>query len=306
MDNKIPDGVWPTMITPFTEDNEIDYKALEQVIDWYIASGVNGLFAVCQSSEMFYLSLEERVSLARFVVEKSAGRVPVIASGHVSDSLEDQIEEITRISETGIDAFVLVSNRLAAQEEDDEIWKQRTSEILERVPAIPFGIYECPYPYKRLLSPELLKWCADTGRFLFLKDTCCNLEQLRDKIEAVRDSSLKVFNANSATLLESLKLGAAGFSGVMANFHPELYVWLTSNWRTSPDQATRTQWIATLGALIELQYYPINAKYSMQLAGLPVGLHTRVKSADNFLPHQRLEVEQLYQAVQHFSKQVYS
>ncbi len=46
------------------------------VIEWYIAHGSGALFAVCQSSEMMFLSLEERVALGRFVVEKAAGRLP--------------------------------------------------------------------------------------------------------------------------------------------------------------------------------------------------------------------------------------
>ena len=84
MNNDFPGGVWPVMLTPFTKENEVDYDALGQLVEWYIANGVSGLFAVCQSSEMFFLSLEERVGIARFVKEKANGRVPVIASGHIS------------------------------------------------------------------------------------------------------------------------------------------------------------------------------------------------------------------------------
>lgn len=62
----IPDGVWLTMITPFTAQNTIDYGGLTQMIEWYLQNQVDGLLAVCQSSEMFYLSLNERIELARF------------------------------------------------------------------------------------------------------------------------------------------------------------------------------------------------------------------------------------------------
>ncbi|WMT39712.1 dihydrodipicolinate synthase family protein [Paenibacillus sp. D2_2] len=96
----IRNGVFPTMITPFNEKKEIDYTALREYVEWLIGHGVQGLFAVCQSSEMFALSLEERVQLAKFVTEKAAGRVQVIASGHISDTNSDQIEEIRRISST--------------------------------------------------------------------------------------------------------------------------------------------------------------------------------------------------------------
>ena len=77
-------GVWPVMLTPFDAKGEIDWASLERLVDWYIDSGVHGLFAACQSSEMFYLSDEETQALTRFIVEKADGRVPVVASGHTA------------------------------------------------------------------------------------------------------------------------------------------------------------------------------------------------------------------------------
>ena len=73
--------MYPTMITPFKKDLTIDYDALESLVEWYIDNGVDGLFAVCQSSAMFELSLKERVALARAVVQITDCRVPVVASG---------------------------------------------------------------------------------------------------------------------------------------------------------------------------------------------------------------------------------
>ena len=98
------------MITAFTPDNKLDFKANAAITDWLIKKGAYGLFAVCQSSEMFYLSLQEKIDLAKCVLDAAAGRVPVIASGHTSDQIEEQIEELGRISETGVDAVVMVSN----------------------------------------------------------------------------------------------------------------------------------------------------------------------------------------------------
>ena len=45
----IQPGVWPVMITPFTEDNKPDFKAIEGLCNWYIKKGCTGIFAVCQS-----------------------------------------------------------------------------------------------------------------------------------------------------------------------------------------------------------------------------------------------------------------
>ncbi len=282
------------MITPFTDDNRIDYDGVAALIDWYAARGVDGIFAVCQSSEMFYLSLRERVELTRFIVREARGRLPVIASGHVSEAYADQVEELGAIAAQGPEAVVLVSNRLARRSEPDAVWQQNATQLLADLPGVTFGVYECPAPYKRLMSPALLAWCAQSGRFAFLKDTCCNIELIRQRVATVAGTPLKIFNANSATLLASLRAGCAGFSGVMLNFHPELYGWLCRNWQQQPAEAERLQAFATVASLIELQLYPTNAKYHMRIDGVPIGCATRSKDASTFDVLKKTEVEHLY------------
>ncbi|WP_206098589.1 dihydrodipicolinate synthase family protein [Paenibacillus montanisoli] len=296
-------GVWPTMVTPFTSDDRIDYSGLEKLVNWYMERGVHGLFAVCQSSEMFYLTLEERAALASFVKRTAAGRAPVIASGHISESFEDQVRELNRMAETGIDALVLITNRIAGQDESDDIWIERLEKLLRQLPEeITLGLYECPYPYKRLLSPRTIKWCADQGRFRFLKDTSCDIEDIRIKLETVKGSGLQIYNANSATLLETLKLGAVGYSGVMANFHPELYVWLLENWKESVGEAVRLSDFLSLSSLIEKQLYPANAKYHLMLEGILTNVSCRILQGQSLTATNRLEVEQLRRLGDEYSK----
>lgn len=291
-DNHFPGGVWPVMLAPFTEDNKIDYIALGELVEWYLQNGASGLFAVCQSTEMFRLTLEERVNYARFVKEKAAGRVPVIASGHISDSFEDQVEEIKAIAETGVDATILITNRLASQEESDEVWMAALDRLLDALPQdIKLGFYECPYPYKRLLSVPMIRKCAQTGRFYFLKDTCCDIEQIKDKLAAIEGTNMKLYNANTATLLESLLLGATGYSGVMANMQCSLYTKLCENPTDSTMPALSD--MLTICALIERQVYPVNAKYYLQLEGLPITTVTRTKDAKELNDTAKKEVQML-------------
>ena len=99
MEKQFQNGMWPVMLTPLQQNGDVDYPALEELINWYIKEGSAGLFAVCQSSEMFYLSKEEREELTRFIKKISNGRVPVISSGHISYSLHDQIQELNGIAE---------------------------------------------------------------------------------------------------------------------------------------------------------------------------------------------------------------
>lgn len=239
MKNAIPNGIYPTMITPFTKDNKIDYAAVEALINWYAEKKVDGIFAICQSSEIFFLSFEERLELLHFVMRHTPKNISVVASGHVADDLDTQIEQAKAFIQEGIDAYVFISNRFAAEDEDDSVFLKNIDRAVKAVGDINFGIYECPYPYKRVMTPAVLKKLAESGRFTFLKDTCCDPGMINEKLRAVDGMGLKIFNANSASLLETLKTGCAGFSGVMANFHPEIYSWLCKNFEKEPEKAKK-------------------------------------------------------------------
>lgn len=290
------EGLWPVMITPFTDEGEIDFASLERLIDWYERHGATGLFATCQSSEIFHLSLREREALVSFV--KSHAHVPVIASGHISESLTDQAEELTRMRRAGADALILITNRLAAPHEGSQAFMSRLRQLMKLLPQdAPLGFYECPYPYKRLIALDELKWCADSGRFLFMKDTCCDAQLIATRIGAIKGSPLRLFNANTTTFLSSLQAGAAGFSGVMLNFHPELYGWIMRHWQDQPETAERVQDFLTMFSLIERQAYPVNAKYHLaHLEGVLGSIHTRTKSQEIMTDTFRLEVRQMADA----------
>lgn len=303
MTKEFPNGVYPVMLTPFTENNEVDYEALGKLIDWYIEKGVNGLFADCQSSEMFFLSLEERVKIGEFVKKHADGRVPVVTSGHISDSLEDQAKELTAIAGTEADAVILLTNRLAKENESDEVWLENLKKLLEMIPKdVPLGFYECPYPYKRIISPELLKWCADTGRFYFIKDTSCDIENMKAKLEVIKGTNLKLFNANTSILLETLELGASGYSGVMANFHPELYVKLCNIYKENPSKARKIADFLTVASLIERQVYPVNAKFYQKSIGNFNSIMTRTRDIKELNATGILEIQQFIRFNEEFEK----
>lgn len=301
----IANGVWPVMITPFTKENKIDYEAVLRIIEWYDNMGVAGIFAVCQSSEMFFLSREERLQLARFVISNAPKHMEVIVSGHVAEKVDDQIREAREMLELGADSYVFIANQFAKEGEDDGVAQRKIEYLINRVEGNAFGIYECPVPYKRVLSPELLRWCADTGKFAFLKDTCCDLGQLQAKCEAVAGTPLKIFNANSATLLESLRMGCAGYSGVMANFHPDLYVWLCQNFEKEPERAEEMLPFLGAASIVECQIYPVNAKYHMRLEGIKMELTTRTKDAALLTSSKKMEIEQFYKVTQMFRRYFY-
>ncbi|MBQ3603568.1 MAG: dihydrodipicolinate synthase family protein [Clostridia bacterium] len=304
MIKSIPNGVFPTMITPYTADNKIDYNAVEQLIDWYCKKGVDGIFAICQSSEIFFLSFEERLELLKFIVERAPKNVSIVASGHTADDIGTQLEQAKAFVDVGIDGYVFISNRLAKKDEDDSIFLRNVDVFMNEITDVAFGIYECPYPYKRLMTPETLGELARTGRFTFLKDTCCNPAQIQAKLDAVKGTGLKIYNANSATLLETLRMGCAGFSGVMANFHPELYAWLCKNFEKEPEKAEMVQDVVGFFSVAECQVYPINAKYYLGLEGIDMGYTSRSRSMDDFFVGRKYEIEQMHRVTQRVKEQL--
>lgn len=262
-------GVFPTMITPYKKDGKVDYQGVETLVEWYWKKGCDGIFAVCQSSEIFFLTKEERVRIGKTVVEKAKAlaaqdksRKPmkIVVSGHVSDSFNDQVEELNAMAAIGADALILISNRMDIENTTDEKWIADLHKLIDRLPAdIALGVYECPKPYKRLLTKKMLQACKETGRFAFIKDTCCDAAIIKERIETLKDCDIGLYNANAQTLLETLRAGADGYCGVMANFHPEIYKWLFDN--ADKKEAELVQAFVCMTAFTESLAYPATAKY---------------------------------------------
>ena len=222
--------IFTTMITPYKKNGEIDYAMAESYVDWYFENGLTGIFAICQSSEIFFLSLEERVKLnsvvykrAKELSKKSGRSFTVVSSGHVSDSLADQIKELNLVWESGTDALILITNRLAKADESDEVWIENCKKLISALPSdVKLGLYESPYPYKRLVSKKVLDFCLSTGKFYYMKDTCCDAALIKERCRQLSGSEFKLLNANCQTLLETLEGGASGYCGIMCNYHPAL------------------------------------------------------------------------------------
>lgn len=276
---EFPSGVWPAMITPLKEDKSIDWDGVDRLTDWYIEAGVAGLFAVGQSGEMFGLNDDERLALARRVVNRTNGRIPVIASGTFVPSAEKQAEFINKMADTGVQAVTLILGELAQADDDDTVVQQHIEQLLMRTGSLPLALYECPEPYHRLISPELVTWAAQTNRFYLLKETSRSVEKVRAKVDAAKNSPLRIFNADATSLLVSLQAGAKGYCGIAANFYPDLVVWLCQHYADSPQKAELIQaFLGTADTTIHHKY-PVCAKYYHQCAGIHMLPISRVSQA---------------------------
>ena len=215
------------------------------------------------------------------MVQHVDGRIPVIASGHISDDIAAQKEELLAMAQTNIDALVLVTNHLDPRNEGSETFFATLNTLLDALPKeLPLGLYECPAPYRRLLTDDEFSWCANSGRFVVLKDVSCDLPTVERRVKLAQGTPLNVINANAAIAWPAILAGSQGFSGVFTNFHPELYSWLWHNGKTQRALADELAIFLSLGAVTETLGYPKNAKIYHQRLGTFDDVTCRVNKDD--------------------------
>lgn len=295
----------PVMITPFKENKEIDYTQLTALTEFYLNSGAKGLFANCLSSEMFELSEEERIQITQHVVDVVDGAVPVVSTGTFGGAIAEQADFVKKIYDTGADAVIAITSLLAAENESDAVLDARVAELIDLTDGVPLGFYECPVPYKRVLSPEQLKQYVDTGRVVYHKDTCLDLDAVTRKIELTKGSRLELYDAYMVNAVASQVAGAAGLSCIQGNFVPELIVWLCDHFadasQASQVDIVQTFFVDNMDVMHDV--YPIIAKYFLQKRGFAIGLTTR-RAVGDFTPQIASNVDRFYDRYQALKTQI--
>jgi len=261
--------LWPVMLTPFKEDKSVDWTALDALTDWYLENGADGLFACCQSSEVWELTAGERLEIAARVV-KRAGPAPVVAGGLPAFDPAAVSEFVSALEGHGVQAAVITTSQVAEKEESDTLWRQRIQAILRAVPRFSLGLYEAPSPYKRLLTADTVRWAAETGRFVFYKDTSCDVSAIAGRVPAIQGTPLRLFNAHVPILVDANRHGANGFSGIAANAYPNLVSFAVHALTEQPQRVAVVQEFLTRNEPVLNRNYPMSAKVLAGLAGVPL------------------------------------
>jgi len=284
--NALPRGFIPVMLTPFHDDLSVDYATLRQLCDYYIDNGAVGLFANCLSSEMYELSAQERLSVIKTVVEQANGRVPVVATGTFQGSVEEMADFSNQVHALGVDAVIVLNNQFVSAEESDEVFLSRIHQWMELTPGVPFGIYECPVPYKRLVSIPVLQDLLRSGRLCYHKDTSLNIDQVREKIQAGSAARFGVYDAYMVHAKASLEAGSMGLSCIQGNFFSDLIAKFCSK------PSDEFQEFLTENMELMHSAYPTSAKYVLQKQGFPISLATRRK-VDTLTEELKVKLDQL-------------
>ena len=289
----------PVMITPFNLKAKVDLDVVSVLVDFYLEAGVKGFFANCLSSEMYSISEDERLELTGHVVKSVAGRAPVVATGSFGLTIEDKAEFTTRIYDKGIDAVILITGHYANVEDSDDILLRNFDKMFRLTNEIPMGLYECPAPYKRIITPEVFGMLLDTGRLVYHKDTSIDLEKVKAKLEVLKQDphGLEFYDAHTPNAMYSLQMGATGMSSISGNFYPEILVWMCNN-ATDPDRQEDVRWLqgelSRVDPLIHVAY-PLSAKYFLQKRQLPVRTISRAHALE-LTVQQKQTLDDIYKS----------
>ncbi len=268
----------PVMLTPFKEDGQVDYQGLARLTEYYLESGAKGLFANCLSSEMYELTNEERLKIVGHVVDVANGEVPVVATGGFGSTIVEHADCIKRFYDKGIRAVIMITSLIADEEESATVFEDRVCRLLDLTNTVPLGFYECPVPYKRIITPEQLERFVRSNRVFYHKDTCLDIRAVRRKLKLT--TSFKDFGLYDAYLghaVDSLQAGSAGLSCIQGNFFPELIVWLCEHYENPNVKEEREQVAQFFIDNMEVMHhvYPVISKYFLQKRGLQIQTYTR-------------------------------
>lgn len=286
----------PVMITPFNLKAKVDLDAISRLVDFYLAAGVKGFFANCLSSEMYSISEDERLEITDHIVRYVKGRVPVVATGSFGLTIEDKAEFTKRIYETGINAVILITGHYANVEDNDDVLLKNFDKMLKLTGNIPLGMYECPAPYKRILSADVFKRLLQTDRFVYHKDTSIKPENIKAKLEVAKGNTrLEFYDAHTPNAMYSIQMGAKGMSSISGNFYPEILVWMCNN-ANNPPKAEEVKWLQSELTRVDPQIhiaYPLCAKYFLRKRGLPVRTISRAHALE-LTPEQKQALDDIH------------
>ena len=287
----------PVMITPFNLKAKVDLEVVNVLVDFYLAAGVKGFFANCLSSEMFSITEDERLELTQHIVRYVKGRVPIVATGSFGLTIEDKADFTKRIFDTGVDAVIMITGHFAKVDEGDEVLLRNFDKMFQLTGNIPLGMYECPAPYKRIISAGVFKELLSAKRMIYHKDTSIDPQKVRAKLDILKetDSELEFYDAHTPNAHFSLLNGAKGMSSISGNFYPEIMVWMTEN-ANDPAKQEEVAWLQSeltkVDPLIHVAY-PMSSKYFLQKRGLPVRTISRA-TALQLTPEQRKTLDDIH------------
>lgn len=231
-------GVIPPLLTPRTADGALDIPSLRRLIDHLIDGGVDGIFALGSSSEVLYLTNEERETVLTTCVDAIAGRAPLIVG--INDMTTARvIDEAQRLLAIGGDAIVVTSQFYAI---DNAFEEERHFRAIADAVDVPVFAYDVPVRTKQKLPLPLLTKLAREGVIAGVKDSSGDDVSFRQLVLATRDiDGFAAFTGHEVVCDGAMLSGAAGLVPGLGNVDPAGYKRLYEAARAGDWETARTE-----------------------------------------------------------------
>ncbi len=208
-------GSMVALVTPMALDGAVDYPALRGLVDFHIAQGTDAIVAVGTTGESATLDEDEHCEVIAVVVERAAGRVPVVA-GTGANATREAITLTRRAKEVGADACLLVTPYYNKPTQEGLYRHFRT--VAESVD-IPQILYNVPGRTACDMLPATVARLAHVSNIVGIKEATGKLE----RVDELRDScgpAFALYSGDDATACEFCLRGGHGVISVTANVAP--------------------------------------------------------------------------------------
>ena len=215
MKNTIFKGMATALVTPMNEQG-VDYDAFGRLIDFQIEQGINALVAVGTTGENATLEPWEQKEVIRFCVERTAGRVPVIA-GTGTNNTEHVLANTKAACEVGADAVLVVTPYYNKATQNGLIKHFTTVADASTVPVI---LYNVPGRTGCNLLPKTVAKLAQHPNIVAIKEATGNMAQMVELAARCGDL-LDIYSGEDALTVPFISMGAAGTISVLSNVVPK-------------------------------------------------------------------------------------
>ena len=211
-------GAGVAIVTPFTQDDKVNFEELGKMIDFQIAGGTDAIIICGTTGESSTLTHDEHDACIKFAVEHTAGRVPVIA-GTGSNSTAEAIRLSTHAQNNGADALLLVTPYYNTATQKGLI--QHYTAIANSVD-LPIILYNVPSRTGVNILPQTAVTLAkNVKNIVAIKEASGNISQVAE-LAALADGCIDIYSGNDDQVVPLLSLGGVGVISVLSNVMPKL------------------------------------------------------------------------------------
>lgn len=210
-------GLGVALITPFTVEGEVDYKALIRLVDYQIANGANFLCILATTGETPCLTREEKDKITEVVKQVNAGRVRILkyCGGNNTAAV---VDEIHNTDWSGIDGILSICPYY--NKPSQEGLYQHFKMIAEASP-LPIVLYNVPGRTGINMKPSTtIRLARDFNNIIAIKEASGSLEQV-DEIIKNKPDNFDVISGDDALTFSMVASGAAGVISVIGNALPK-------------------------------------------------------------------------------------